>query len=104
MVRLLLSCKATLSDDVASLTGERGELRHRRRRSPLADAHGTQAEEQVHPSIFDPDTLISKGLCTVAKLRAPETHRLYYEIHGDPNATRKIVFSASLPAEMRNRC
>ena len=57
-------------------------------------------------AIFKPDTLIRKGLCTVAKQvrpavhapliaqRAAKTHRVYFEIHGDKQATkpRRVVF------------
>lgn len=50
--------------------------------------------ELSRTAIFDPATLIKKGLCTVAKDRAPTTHRLYYEIHGDQSGenVERIVF------------
>ena len=46
------------------------------------------------PTIFDPASLVRKGLCPVTKIRyggSPlESHSLYYEQHG--TGAEKIVF------------
>jgi len=46
------------------------------------------------PTIFDPASLVNKGLCPVTKVRYSgdplESHSLYYEQHG--TGKEKIVF------------
>ncbi|TIC28286.1 alpha/beta-hydrolase [Wallemia mellicola] len=52
-----------------------------------------------YPTIFNPDTRISRGLCTVTanKLNPIESHQLYYELHGSTDKdAEKIIFIMGL--------
>ncbi|GAA5966462.1 hypothetical protein JCM21900_003481 [Sporobolomyces salmonicolor] len=48
-------------------------------------------ERSLPQSIFDPDTLVKKGWCTVAQdpHRAVRSHQIYYELHGEDKPTSK---------------
>ena len=51
--------------------------------------------ENEYKTIFDPTTLVKKGLCPVTHFRGQdndplESHSLYYEIHGE--GPEKVVF------------
>lgn len=54
------------------------------------------SEVQTLNTILDPETCVQKGLCPVAKGRASKTRQLYYELHGDPNGSQKIVMIMGL--------
>jgi hypothetical protein len=65
----------------------------------------SEVDESQLKTVFDPETLVRKGLCPVTSLRGQgsdplESHSLYFEQHG--NGPEKIVFimgySRSLPA------
>ncbi|MBW0487207.1 hypothetical protein O181_026922 [Austropuccinia psidii MF-1] len=43
------------------------------------------------PTILDPETCIRKGVCLVGKQRSLPVRKLYYELHGAPTASQKIV-------------
>ncbi|GAA5875242.1 hypothetical protein JCM3774_004181 [Rhodotorula dairenensis] len=77
--------------------------------APAPPPAGFSATDEVAPSgsneptlpesIFDPDTLVKRGWCTVAtdKKRAPNPHKLYYELHGEDKPTsRRLVFTMGL--------
>ena len=54
-----------------------------------------EIDESVYKTVFDPMTLVKKGLCPVTHVRGQdndplESHSLYYEIHG--RGPEKIVF------------
>lgn len=52
-----------------------------------------------YPTIFNSDTRIGRGLCTVTanKLNPIESHQLYYELHGSTDKdAEKIIFIMGL--------
>jgi hypothetical protein len=54
----------------------------------------TSSREMELPTMFDPVSLVKKGLCPVTEIRYDgnplESHSLYYEQHG--TGPEKIVF------------
>lgn len=57
------------------------------------------SEPTLPATVFDPDTLVKRGWCTVAndKNRAANPHKLYYELHGEDEPTSKrLVFTMGL--------
>jgi len=43
------------------------------------------------PTALDSETCVKKGLCPIAVDYSPRPRNIYYEIHGDLNASQKIV-------------
>ncbi|GAA5982604.1 hypothetical protein JCM10908_006716 [Rhodotorula pacifica] len=67
--------------------------------SDSTSATATHTEQPLPETIFDPDTLVKRGWCTVAndKKRAASPHKLYYELHGEDKPTSKrLVFTMGL--------
>ncbi|GJN94127.1 hypothetical protein Rhopal_007201-T1 [Rhodotorula paludigena] len=67
--------------------------------TPAAPPAPTSDGAQLPQSIFSPEHLVKRGWCTVAndKKRAPNPHKLYYELHGEDKPTSKrLVFIMGL--------
>ena len=59
----------------------------------MASKDGIIHGEGSWPTVFDPNTCAKKGRVEVGHTRGSQPYKLYYEIHGNPNAKDKLIFS-----------